>query len=916
MNRFNLTFWGEILPGRDPEQARERFGKLFGIDDPERLERFFSGETIILRRNLDRKSAAEYYARLQQFGLEARLVKVSPPASSHAVARGKSATKPTRPKKKTPQRTGEDQERRRQAEVEAERRRAEEEERKRKAEEEARRRKAEAEERKRKAEEEARRRKAQEEERKRKAEEEARRRKAEEERKLKAQEEARRRKAEEERKRKAEKEARRRKAEEERKRKAEEEARRRKAEEERKRKAEEEAARLRAEKKRQKQAQRDKLKAEREKARREAAAETARHKAQEQARIRAEEEEQAAQRKAMEAQAIARGAEALSRQTALKSTRTSVRTAIPLPQRSTAAAATLPGRRQAGEPNLYSLQPFRNTAEVQGRAARSVQLMLRYRNLALLCAAALLIMGGRYLSLVIAPPIKGPEAVAVEPGKGPLLLAGDHLLQHDRSGTETAETQLDRLGLAELRAPLAFNAEGELLAPGLPLPATDSNPDQWPLQQCSLETLQCRMFTPDRADYQVDSLAIHPLYGSVFIADAAAGQLLKFDPDGSLEATASLPLPDEPVIRLSSGLLFLNSAQGPAISVFRYENTAFGQQLDEIILLPPNAENLEQLRVGDFIQSGDHWWVTLFNPEGGDATLYRFDATWRFVDKPELPAGWRPQQLTAWDGRTLVTDRAQIPVQRFNSSGQREAPFTSTSLQGLAADRQSYSRLVTLAWHGALLLGALGLAVGCCMAWFHRLRSMVYRSSRERGADPIDDLADTIAWIDPADARAARLRRTSLVYCIAAGTTLVLAMANGIAVSTLTALLVALTGPAIALFLLRREPIGHIGIAGTQVALVDHRGMYHLGAGSRMQHRGPFLSIDDVMVFCGSALLPAFAPIQVRERLASLRAAGVRVDRKTIAIKLLQSRHALAKGALVILTTALIAAAIVLLPLL
>jgi hypothetical protein len=504
----------------------------------------------------------------------------------------------------------------------------------------------------------------------------------------------------------------------------------------------------------------------------------------------------------------------------------------------------------------------------------------------------------------------------VEPGRGPLILAVNRLLQHDRSGTETADTGLEKLGLAGLRPPLAFNAEGELLAPGMALSAPYSDPGQWPLQRCSLETFECRPFTPDQADYRVDSLAVHSLDGSVFVADAAAGQLLKFGADGSLAAKASLPMSGKPVIRLSSGLLFVNSAEGPAISVFRYENNAFGRQLDEIILLPPDIENLEQLRVGDFIWSGKHWWVTLNNHQGGDTELYRFDETWRFVDKPELPAGWQPERLTAWDGRTLVSDPRQIPVERFSLSGQREAPFMSKSLLGLAADRERHSRLVTLAWHGALLLGTIGLAVGCCMAWFYRLGSMVYRTSRERGADPIDDLADTVVWIDPVEERAARLRRTSLVYYVAAGAALILAVANGIPASALTALLVALSGPAIALLLVRREPIGNIGVAGTQLALVDHRGMYHLGAGSRIQHRGPFLSIDDVMVFCGSALLPAFAPAQVRERLTALRAAGVGVDRKTIAVKLLQSRHALAKGILLTLASALIAGAIVLLPLL
>ena len=34
MNKFNLTFSGEILTGKDPDQVKQRFAKMFAIDDP------------------------------------------------------------------------------------------------------------------------------------------------------------------------------------------------------------------------------------------------------------------------------------------------------------------------------------------------------------------------------------------------------------------------------------------------------------------------------------------------------------------------------------------------------------------------------------------------------------------------------------------------------------------------------------------------------------------------------------------------------------------------------------------------------------------------------------------------------------------------------------------------------------------
>ena len=76
MNRFNLTFSGEILPGVKPEQAKSAFAKMFAIDDPKRAELFFSGKSVVLRRNLERKEAADYFRKLHDIGLRSELVKV------------------------------------------------------------------------------------------------------------------------------------------------------------------------------------------------------------------------------------------------------------------------------------------------------------------------------------------------------------------------------------------------------------------------------------------------------------------------------------------------------------------------------------------------------------------------------------------------------------------------------------------------------------------------------------------------------------------------------------------------------------------------------------------------------------------------------------------------------------------------
>ena len=80
MKRFDLTFKGDILPDFDPVRVREGFAELFRISDPLVLDELFSGDAFVLRSNLDRKSAADYFRRISQVGGRAELVTREIPA--------------------------------------------------------------------------------------------------------------------------------------------------------------------------------------------------------------------------------------------------------------------------------------------------------------------------------------------------------------------------------------------------------------------------------------------------------------------------------------------------------------------------------------------------------------------------------------------------------------------------------------------------------------------------------------------------------------------------------------------------------------------------------------------------------------------------------------------------------------------
>ncbi len=1127
MNKFNLTFWGEILPGHDPQKAKARFAKMFDIQDPQRLEHFFSGETITLRRNIERKVAAEYYAKLHKLGVEAELIKVDAsgtPLHAPAPRRNVTETEPA----DTEDKQAQWEQARRQAELEvAERARLEAEQRKREAQErlelerqraeqekrwkeqqqererlqlveaarrkeererqerlreelaaqkaaqqlererqelaaaaerkkaqerqeqlkrqaeaekaeqqaqllrqkqeqEARRRaereekerlkaeqlarlkaEAEAEAAKRKAEEEARRKRREAEAEKRKAERAAAKQRAREEaaKRRAAQQELKRQQAEAAARRKAEREAQRKKQaelaaqrkaqreaekrakkkeqarlaaqlreqqERERQAAAEEAARR----EEEKRKAEELAARERAaaeEKQRQLEAQQKAQQAQ-EKARQaeekrqaaelaakeraaaeeqkrqlaaeqkaQRARETAKRKAElarereqaqaqkqrEAARRAAEREAAAAERMAAEAeraekreiqrrlqeeqrqreaaleqaqleerkrleeQALARGANELANQASLKSTRSTVKSSLDLPKREKAGQGG-GRRRQPGAPNDYQTRPFRNTPQIRKRAEIAAGKLRHGLVAATLVLALTLLLIGRYIDLTPETPIAGPNLAAASPAGRLLVGAGERLLLHNRAGLGEKTVDISALGLASITGPVHYASEEQLLLWGR---VADSNAA---LQRCDLDKATCEPLPQQQEMGRPAELAVHPLSGQIFIADSNLGALVKLQSDGSPAARTTLALADHPAMQLDSGLLFMNSAEGPAISVFRYEDQAFGQQLDEVLLLPPRAMDEGQVSVHDFLKVGEFWWASMINPDTGSAGLYLFDSQWKYLREIAVDADYATGELLPWGQKVLLHHSASARVLRFNANGSPEADYHSNLLDELIEKQQQRLALGSAAWALAFSLCLVAAAIALSFTAVQYLRKLVYRARPTRGAEPLDQYSEEIDWAAPVQDLSALLGRRAVAYGVIGLAVVLVCIGLGASLAQLTASLLVLAGPAIGLALYSRGSAGHAGTTGETLVLVDHRDVYHIAAGPRIQYRGPFLIIDDVVVFTGNALLPSLLPEQVDKQLLPVAHAGIRVDRKTVVVKLLEARHPLARAALAI----------------
>ena len=436
----------------------------------------------------------------------------------------------------------------------------------------------------------------------------------------------------------------------------------------------------------------------------------------------------------------------------------------------TDATAMNPRQHQSGKPNLYKLRPFRNSNEVRDRSARAHQRMRQSYLLGSIALLGFLLASWGFLEQPTEPIITGVDDVAIDQRSRPVLLAGDFLLLHDRSGISTGELPLDTIGVNTLKPPMAFDNTGTLFALGnLTIDDTTRSDDtNMQLLRCELLTSHCQRFLPGLKEINIDAFVINPVDGNLLLIDTSAGLLLKANRDGKILARAALEIPAHPVLRLHAGLLLINSPQGPGVRVFRYETSAFGQQLDEIRLLPPAALQAGQSGVSDFIWSGGFWWASLKNSESGSVGLYRFDEDWNYIQHVLLPMANGTVQLTSWGEKTLVNNSHSIAIQRLSAQGAIEAPLVSTQLKTLISRQQQRTSLAAAGWLAVLLICGLGTVISACNACLQGLRRFVYKSRRERGAEPLDDYADSLFWIEPMQNRPALLRRRRFSYSLLA----------------------------------------------------------------------------------------------------------------------------------------------------
>jgi len=83
--RFHIIFTGQLVKGSDLATVKSNLGKIFKMDAA-RVEKLFSGQPVVLKKDADQATAMKFRAVLKQAGAECELRPVAEPAQASAAS--------------------------------------------------------------------------------------------------------------------------------------------------------------------------------------------------------------------------------------------------------------------------------------------------------------------------------------------------------------------------------------------------------------------------------------------------------------------------------------------------------------------------------------------------------------------------------------------------------------------------------------------------------------------------------------------------------------------------------------------------------------------------------------------------------------------------------------------------------------
>ena len=559
-------------------------------------------------------------------------------------------------------------------------------------------------------------------------------------------------------------------------------------------------------------------------------------------------------------------------------------------------------RKQPGAPNIFELR----LSERAGASSEDNE-KAGYMTRAPIIAAAImllafLLVGLRFWAESGVQSASGLGTVAVDPRQQPVVGIGGKLLLHDRAGVATKTVALAELGV-NAGAPFDFFSNGDLLvlqtdqasaAPAWLHPVLGIKaPEGGRLLRCAVETRRCTELLSDLGPV---TFLVERRTDTIYLADAEADLLSKIDSSTRVVASRAMELTAPLNLVLQEGIIYLSQAGADRVEVLKPDDRDFGMQLDSFSLEVEGASQSGHIFPGDLAWLNEQWWAVMQSRDGSNAGVYLFSSRWKFQSALDLPAGANPAALTRWGAKMLISDLQAEKIYRFDAVAREEKPFSSGTISETLGERQSQLSLSRSLQVVVLLILFIVAAGLLALGVLQTLRGKVYMpptDSNERGFDINDE---SILWLDPEPGTEEKLRK--LGYGIAGGATflLLIAFIAQLSIWWMIAISIMLAGVGGCYFALQKSSTGHVGLQGDKLILVDHTNTYRVGTGPSIQYFDNYLMIDDVIVYLGNNLLRAFADKPLQEKFRPVVSRGIKVDRATVQVKMIQNRHPMITG--------------------
>ena len=567
-----------------------------------------------------------------------------------------------------------------------------------------------------------------------------------------------------------------------------------------------------------------------------------------------------------------------------------------------AAPAPRRRKRQPGAPNLFDVQLSERAGIDADQTSVSKSLATAPIIAAAIVFLAFMLVGLRFWAESWVQPDFGLGTVAVDPHQQPVVQIGEQLLFHDRAGLATRDVALASFGFENASA-FDFFDNGDLLILQQEPPATVPVWLQtWlgmqeragaSLRRCQIESGNCETLL---AELGPTSFVVDRRTDQIYLADAQADSLRKLSSAGKTIASRAIELTDPLHLNLQEGILYLTQSGTDAVLVVKPDDREFGKALDTINLKVANASQTGHIYPGDVAWFNERWWAIMQSRDGSTAGLYLFSPRWQFERRVELPDTAHPAALARWSAKMLVSDLGSETIYRFDAATRAEKEFSSASISSSLGERQSRLSMSSLLQVLILLMLFVTAAALLALGILQSLRGKVYippADSNERGFDINNEAID---WLAPAPDSEKKMRIAG--YGIAGFATLLLlgAFTAQFSIWTMIAISLILAGCGGYYFALHRAAGCHLGLHDGNLIVVDHTSTYRVGTGPNIQYFHNYVMIDDVIVYLGNPLLKQFAGGPWQEKFAPVVHTGIKIDRTTLRVRLIQNRHPMLLG--------------------